>query len=108
MKKILLETGWKDLAEASRRDRVWGIGYNECEAEGRRKMWGQNLLGRCLQDVRWRIGREEECGRFGGEWDGEIEAGVSAGWTSCGIEEEEEVIHKRKEEGEIGAFGTVQ
>jgi ribA/ribD-fused uncharacterized protein len=55
MKNVLLGTGERELAEASRRDRVWGIGYGEAEAESYRENWGEKLLGRCLVDVRRRV-----------------------------------------------------
>jgi ribA/ribD-fused uncharacterized protein len=52
MKNVLLGTAERELAEAARRDRVWGIGYNAEEAERYRKMWGENRLGRALMAVR--------------------------------------------------------
>lgn len=55
MKEILLATGDKELAEASRRDRLWGIGYRAHEAERYRQNWGSNKLGRALMAVRTRI-----------------------------------------------------
>jgi ribA/ribD-fused uncharacterized protein len=54
MRDVLMGTGERELAEASRRDRVWGIGYNEEEAERYRGILGENLLGKCLVDVRGR------------------------------------------------------
>ena len=69
MKARLLETGERVLAEASRSDRVWGIGLNESEAGDRMEEWGQNLLGKALMCVRERIREEER--RKGGEEEGE-------------------------------------
>lgn len=50
--KILLDTGNAELVEASPYDRVWGIGFNEQDAEANRDRWGANLLGRALMEVR--------------------------------------------------------
>jgi ribA/ribD-fused uncharacterized protein len=78
MQDILMGTGTREVAEAARRDRVWGIGFSEKEAEGNRDSWGENLLGKCLMSVRARI-RELECAEEGGasrvgrEWDGDID-----------------------------------
>ena len=47
--------------EASRFDRVWGIGFDAEEAVVvERERWGQSLLGRALMDVRERVRREEK------------------------------------------------
>jgi ribA/ribD-fused uncharacterized protein len=66
LKKILLDTGDKIIVEAAT-DKAWGIGYVEFSTEEKRgakhkesgawdvppENWeGQNLLGRCLMDVR--------------------------------------------------------
>lgn len=48
------------LEKASPRDRIWGIGFGAKNAGSQRKRWGQNLLGKCLMDVRDRIREEEE------------------------------------------------
>lgn len=59
LREILLGTGTKYLCEASRFDRVWGIGYAEDQAgQMSRSKWGENLLGRALCVVRDRL-REE-------------------------------------------------
>ncbi|PSN71183.1 DUF1768-domain-containing protein, partial [Corynespora cassiicola Philippines] len=55
MRQVLLETGHRELAEASRRDKVWGIGFNAQEAEVYRAEWGENLLGKALMKVRGRL-----------------------------------------------------
>ena len=73
---ILLGTGEQELAEASRRDRIWGIGYNAEEAERFRKMWGENLLGKALMGVRERLREKmEKNEEEGWEWDGTLEGG---------------------------------
>ncbi|KAE8842014.1 hypothetical protein PTNB85_01334 [Pyrenophora teres f. teres] len=77
MKAVLLGTGERELAEASPRDRVWGIGFRKEKAEGRRAEWGENLLGRVVVGVRGRVRgweRKERGGEVvGWEWDGEVE-----------------------------------
>jgi ribA/ribD-fused uncharacterized protein len=62
-KRVLLDTGDRELCEASPYDKIWGIGV---EAEAAKKMvpnavhkWGKNLLGKGLMNVRERI-RESE------------------------------------------------
>ena len=109
MKKILLDTGGKGLAEASRRDLVRGIGYSEKEAESFREMWGQNLLAKCLGDVRWRIEREEKVGRTCGDWDGEmVEEIEGADPGRIEDEEEEEVMYGTMVEGSNGVSASTQ
>jgi ribA/ribD-fused uncharacterized protein len=53
----LLSTGDKTLVEASKHDRVWGIGF--CEKDARQHLdefkWGMNLLGQGLMRVRDRM-----------------------------------------------------
>jgi ribA/ribD-fused uncharacterized protein len=82
MRDILLGTGERELAEAGRRDRIWGIGYQAHEAERYRGCWGENRLGRCLMAVRVRIGecavRERDTGvPEGWDWDGGVEDEVT-------------------------------
>lgn len=61
LRKRLLETGDRELAEASSFDRVWGIGYSAGEAaKAPRDSWGQNLLGKALVRVRERTRKEED------------------------------------------------
>lgn len=55
LRERLLATGERELVEASPGDRVWGVGFGEAEAEGRRGEWGMNLLGKALMTVRERI-----------------------------------------------------
>ncbi|KAJ5664258.1 N-glycosidase [Penicillium longicatenatum] len=58
LKLLLLETGDRELVEASPRDRIWGIGFGKDTAGMRREEWGLNLLGKALMEVRARL-REE-------------------------------------------------
>lgn len=60
LRERLLETGDRELVEASPMDRVWGVGFGEKNAEKRRKDWGLNLLGKCLMRVRERLRTEKE------------------------------------------------
>lgn len=55
LKDVLLETGDKILVEASPDDKIWGIGFNSEEAEGRESEWGHNGLGKALMKVRERL-----------------------------------------------------
>ena len=80
-------TGGREIVEASRRDRVWGCGYSEEEAEVHRELWGENLLGRCLGDVR-RIIREREVEGWG-EWDGDMGEGGEDNEGKMKIDEED-------------------
>jgi len=54
LKKVLLETNDKLLAEASPYDKIWGIGYawDHPNALYPDRWKGQNLLGKVLMDVR--------------------------------------------------------
>lgn len=53
LKKILLLTGNKILAEASKYDHIWGIGLYEKDVDIKDKSkWGKNLLGKALMKVR--------------------------------------------------------
>lgn len=69
-KKVLLDTADRLLVEASKNDKIWGIGFKAAEAKTvPRAKWGQNLLGIALMNVRKRI-REEEAE---GETDEEVD-----------------------------------
>ncbi|KAJ9129986.1 hypothetical protein NKR19_g10099 [Coniochaeta hoffmannii] len=72
LKARLLGTGERELAEAAKRDRVWGIGYHARLADKYRKSWGWNLLGKALMEVRGKLREEEEEGE---EEEGEEEEG---------------------------------
>ncbi|MVN87290.1 DUF1768 domain-containing protein [Deinococcus sp. HMF7620] len=52
LRDFLLGTGAAELVEAAANDRIWGIGFDEAQAEGARQAWGQNLLGKALMAVR--------------------------------------------------------
>ncbi len=58
LKRWLLETGDRELVEASPLDRIWGVGFGEKNAAANRHRWGENLLGKALMEVRARL-REE-------------------------------------------------
>lgn len=65
LKNKLLATGDRELVEASRFDRVWGVGFTREQLRmgkkggyGREK-WGENLLGKALMAARGRIRGEE-------------------------------------------------
>ena len=58
LKKILLGTGSKDIVEASPDDKIWGIGFDAEEAQGREGEWGNNGLGKALMRVRHRLRKE--------------------------------------------------
>lgn len=66
LKRKLLATGDRELVEASRFDRVWGVGFSREQLRmGRkggfgREKWGQNLLGKALMAARGRIRAEED------------------------------------------------
>lgn len=102
MRDILLGTGERELAEAGRRDRVWGIGYQAHEAERYKQHWGMNKLGKALVAVRSRVGevlvRETETGVLDDwDWDGgegdEVDERELRVWTlrqGSVVDEEEE------------------
>ncbi|KAH7026693.1 uncharacterized protein B0I36DRAFT_331157 [Microdochium trichocladiopsis] len=49
---VLLQTGNKELVEASPMDRIWGVGFGAANAGANRGRWGLNLLGKCLMKAR--------------------------------------------------------
>lgn len=59
LKELLLSTGEREIAEAASRDRIWGIGFGEKNAEKQRGRWGLNLLGKALIRVRSRLKEED-------------------------------------------------
>jgi len=52
LREKLIATKGKMLAEASPRDRIWGIGYGAKNALANKERWGLNLLGQVLVEVR--------------------------------------------------------
>lgn len=60
LRESLLETGDRELVEASPYDRIWGVGFKPENAEKNRRNWGLNLLGKALVDTRAMIREEEE------------------------------------------------
>ncbi|MCJ1244741.1 hypothetical protein MMC30_001941 [Trapelia coarctata] len=59
--KKLLETGERELVEASRFDWIWGIGFSAADAESTsREAWGENLLGKAIMRVRERMRAQEQ------------------------------------------------
>lgn len=53
LKQKLLDTGNKVIYEASKEDKIWGIGFNTKDAINvEKKTYGLNLLGNGLMDVR--------------------------------------------------------
>ena len=64
MRQLLLDTGERELIEASPFDRIWGVGRKaedvRREAGGDRKGWGQNLLGKCLMATRAKLRAMDE------------------------------------------------
>lgn len=61
LKRILLGTGQRLLAEAASEDRVWGIGYTAREAMTHQDQlcWGENRLGKALTEVRERLRQQD-------------------------------------------------
>lgn len=66
LKAQLMDTGDKEIVEASALDKIWGVGFAEKNAEQNREKWGENLLGIALMNVRRRI-READTGEKGKE-----------------------------------------
>lgn len=60
LKTLLLDTGSRELVEASPRDRIWGVGFGAKNAGKRRADWGLNLLGKALMEVRESIRAEDQ------------------------------------------------
>ncbi|KAI9724305.1 MAG: hypothetical protein M1812_000371 [Candelaria pacifica] len=58
IRKRLLDTGDRELVEASPFDRIWGVGFAAVDAKRNREQWGENLMGKAIMRVRERI-REE-------------------------------------------------
>ncbi|KAI4592396.1 hypothetical protein KJ359_011207 [Pestalotiopsis sp. 9143b] len=64
-RKVLLDTGDRELVEASPWDRIWGIGYRAETAEANRATWGENLLGKALMAAREEFKREDAAAAAG-------------------------------------------
>ncbi|KAI0085509.1 hypothetical protein BDY19DRAFT_986997 [Irpex rosettiformis] len=58
IRKELFGTGEKMIVEASPRDRIWGVGFEEKRALEVKDRWGLNLLGKALMKTR-KILRDE-------------------------------------------------
>lgn len=69
LREFLLSTGDKILAEASPRDRIWGIGMgkNNPDALDPAKWRGRNLLGFAIMSARKKIAFMDNVGEFDGE-----------------------------------------
>lgn len=53
LKQLLISTGDKMLYEASKYDKIWGIGFSPQDAiNTNRELFGRNLLGQSLMQVR--------------------------------------------------------
>ena len=52
LKDFLLNTGNREIVEASPVDSIWGIGFSSDNAMENINKWGQNLLGKTLMKVR--------------------------------------------------------
>lgn len=52
LKQKLLDTENKILVEASPYDKIWGIGFTKAKALENKNLWGQNLLGKVLMELR--------------------------------------------------------
>lgn len=52
LKDFLLNTGNREIVEASPVDNIWGIGFSSDRAMENIDKWGQNLLGKTLTKVR--------------------------------------------------------
>ena len=59
--EMLLYTGNKIIYEASKRDAIWGIGYNIYEAlRTNKENYGKNLLGKALMELRDEIKMQKD------------------------------------------------
>jgi ribA/ribD-fused uncharacterized protein len=86
LKRQLLATEDRELVEASRFDRVWGVGFSadQCkESWCERELWGQNLLGKALVNVRKKIREEEEAKALEGSQSWECRSGMPALYTAA-------------------------
>jgi ribA/ribD-fused uncharacterized protein len=62
LKKVLLDTEFKELVEAAPNDRIWGIGLRASDprAKDRSRWHGLNLLGKALMKVRETLSSDVE------------------------------------------------
>ncbi|KAI3380061.1 hypothetical protein SNEBB_002067 [Seison nebaliae] len=62
IKKLLLDTKNHELVEASPGDKIWGVGLSQNDPDilDKSKWKGQNLLGKCLDEVREIILQNDE------------------------------------------------
>lgn len=97
MRRVLLETGDKILAEASPRDCVWGIGLGSGNPRARDPSnWrGRNLLGKALMRVREIIREEEEKEEEEGQRQ-EQEGGAADDQLQQGQDQRQKKKHKQK------------
>ncbi|KAF2765707.1 DUF1768-domain-containing protein [Teratosphaeria nubilosa] len=58
MLQWLLQTGERELVEASPTDRIWGVGFDAANAEEHRDEWGENRLGKAIMNVRAKLRQE--------------------------------------------------
>ena len=56
MKAYLLSYKEHEIIESSPFDRIWGIGFSAEKALGNKHRWGQNLLGKMLNEIAEDIG----------------------------------------------------
>lgn len=54
-REALLNTGDSIIVEASPTDRIWGIGFKAEDALPNIDKWGENLLGKCLMELRKKL-----------------------------------------------------
>jgi len=93
-KDVLMGTGERELCEASRSDRMWGIGYNAKDAMQYRRLWGTNLLGKALMRVRQKIAeRLAEHAEY-----------VRTDWELPSVEMWEPVLEEEQRDQEDGAM----
>ena len=71
MRRELLQTGLREIAEASPTDRVWGIGISVAQANEGAKWDGTNLLGQALEETREILRRRQQQQRESGQPDGD-------------------------------------
>ncbi|KAI7513725.1 hypothetical protein KC347_g1163 [Hortaea werneckii] len=60
MMRMLLDTGDRELVEASPTDRIWGVGFGAANADENRDRWGENRLGKAMMAVRDRLRAEDQ------------------------------------------------